>query len=234
MEQDPYAVLGVTRAASDEDVEEAFRRLTRRRAEPDDEVLEAYKVLSHPRRRLRYDCFGVRTRRRRQAIAATGIPPIPISLEWYEAERERGVTKAAVFAEPVLCADCQGRGYEHGVKPDVCPRCEGSGHLSLPEDDPEEFHVLDVSACLACEGRGHVPAPRCGTCSGTGATVLERSVTVRIPPRLSDGDRLWVDGVARPFQLWVGARPVDSGRVAILAGIAFVFSICLLIYLLLH
>ena len=231
-DHDPYAVLGVTRAATDEDVENAYRRLAGRHAQPDDEIVEAYKVLSHPRKRLRYDCFGVRTRRRRQATPATGIPPIMISLEWYEAEH--GVTKSAVFTEPALCADCRGRGYEHGAKPDVCPRCAGAGHLNFPENDSEEFHVLDTSACLACEGRGHGPAPRCGTCSGTGATVLERSVAVRVPPGLGDGDQLLVDGVGRPFQLWVGARPVDSDFVLTVAGISFVLAICFLIYLLLH
>jgi len=228
---DPYAILGVTRAATDEDVENAYQRLASRDPQPGDEVVEAYKVLSHPRRRLRYDCFGVRTRRRRQATA-TGIPPIVLSLEWYEAER--GATKAAVFAEPALCADCRGRGYEHGAEPNVCPRCGGVGHLSFPEDDPEESHVLDISACLACEGRGHLPAPRCGTCSGTGSTVVERSVAIGIPPGLGDGDRLLVDGITRPFQLWVGARPVDSDFVMTLAAISFLIAIGFLIYLLLH
>lgn len=155
-----------------------------------------------------------------------------MSLEWYEAER--GVTKSAEFAEPVVCADCRGRGTEHGATPEVCPRCGGAGHLNPPEDDPEEFHVLDMTACLACEGRGNLPAQRCGTCSGTGSTVVERSVTVRVPPGLGDGDRLLVDGVGRPFQLWVGARPVDSDLVLTLAGISFVLAICFLIYLLLN
>jgi molecular chaperone DnaJ len=232
VEPDPYAVLGVTRAATDEDVENAFQRLARG-VQPDDEVVEAYKVLSHPRRRLRYDCFGVRTRRRRHPTPASGIPPVVISLEWYEADR--GVTKSAVFAEPVLCAECRGRGYEHSAKPDVCPRCGGTGHLSVPARDADEIHVLDTSACLACEGGGQGPAPRCGMCSGTGATVLERSVTVRVPPGLGDGDLLLVDGVGRPFQLWVGARPlVDSDIFLTIARISFVIAICLLIYLLLN
>jgi molecular chaperone DnaJ len=231
LEQDPYAVLGVTRAATDEDVEEAFKRLTRR-AQSDDKVVEAYKVLSHPRRRLRYDCFGVRTRLRRRRAAALGIPPIVIPLKWYEAER--GITRRAEFAEPALCAACRGRGYEHGATPDVCPRCRGVGHLDLPEDDNEEFHVLDVSACLACEGRGFGPVPRCTVCSGTGSTVVERAVTVRVPPGLRNGDQLHVDGVYRPFQLRVGVRPRDSKVVLLLAAVALIGAVSFLIYLLLR
>ena len=231
IEQDPYEVLGVTRSATGEDVEEAFKRLARRE-QPDDEVVEAYKVLSHPRRRLRYDCFGVRTRLQRRRSEALGIPPIVISLPWYEAER--GVLRRAEFAEPAFCAACRGRGYEHGAAPDVCPRCLGVGHLAPPQDDPEEFHVLDVSACLACEGRGFGPAPRCAVCSGTGATVVERAVTVRVPPGLRDGDQLHVDGVGRPVQLSIGSRPRDSKIVLAFAAVALLCAVSYLIYLLLR
>ena len=230
-EKDPYAVLGVTRAATDEDVEEAFKRLSRR-AQPGDEVLEAYKVLSHPRRRLRYDCFGVRTRRRRRQAAGLGIPPIMISVAWYEAER--GVLKQAEFAEPAPCASCRGRGYEHGAKGDVCPRCLGVGHLDPPDDDPEEFHVLDVSVCLACEGRGFGPAPRCSVCSGTGSTVVERAVTVRVPPGLRDGDELHIEGVGRPVQLAIGSRPRASKIVLALAALFLLCAVSYLVYLLLR
>jgi molecular chaperone DnaJ len=231
IEQDPYAVLGVTRAATDEDVEEAYKRLSRR-AEPGDEVVEAYKVLSHPRRRLRYDCFGVRTRLRRRRAEELGIPPIVIPLAWYEAER--GVLKRAEFAEPAFCTACRGRGYEHGARGDVCPRCLGVGHLDPPDDDPEEFHVIDVSACLACDGRGFGPAPRCSACSGTGSTVVERAVTVRVPPGLHDGDELHVEGVARPFQLSIGARPRDSKIVLALAAVFLLCAVSYLLYLLLR
>ena len=231
MEQDPYAVLGVTRGASDEDVEKAFQRLARR-VQSDDEVRKAYQVLSHPRRRLRYDCFGVRARRQRQATPASGIPPIVISLKWYEAER--GVSMPAEFVETVFCAACRGRGYEHGATPDACVRCRGVGHLESPEEDTEDLHVLDRSVCLACEGRGRGPAPRCATCSGTGATVVERAVTVRVPPGLRNGDQLMVDGVGRPFQLSIRARPRDSKIVLALAGVALICLVAFLVYLLLR
>lgn len=66
--RDFYAVLGVGRDASDEDIRRAFRRLAREH-HPDvnahdgaeqrfKEINEAYEILSDPERRQRYDAFG--------------------------------------------------------------------------------------------------------------------------------------------------------------------------------
>ncbi len=69
--KDYYAILGVAREASDEEVKKAFRRLARRfhpDVAPDKkaaeerfkEINEAYEVLGHPENRRRYDRLGAR------------------------------------------------------------------------------------------------------------------------------------------------------------------------------
>jgi molecular chaperone DnaJ len=229
IERDPYAVLGVTRAASEEEIQSAFQRLADG-LHPD--VVEAYEVLSHPRRRFRYDTFGFGTLRRRKA-PPTGIPPIEISLKWYEAER--GVSLPVEFEELVVCEACTGRGYEPGVAAPACERCGGTGHLSLASvSEEDEEHFLDMSMCLACEGRGLGPKPRCSTCSGMGTTVRERVVHLRVPPGLMDGNQLMVESVNRPFELRVGPRPRDSKIVLGLAVLALIAAVILLLYLLRH
>src|SRR4030081_3473698 len=69
MPRDPYEVLGVARAASEQEVKKAFRKLARE-LHPDvnshdpqaeekfKEAAEAYEVLSDSERRATYDRFG--------------------------------------------------------------------------------------------------------------------------------------------------------------------------------
>jgi DnaJ-class molecular chaperone len=226
MEQDLYEVLGVSRAATEEDVKAAFERV---RDDAPPEVVQAYEVLRHRRRRLLYDTFGLG--RWRRAAEKRDLPTVAVALEWYEAER--GLTRRVSFAEPAVCSTCTGSGFEI-ARAEQCERCGGSGHLDPPADDPDaEEHVMDVTTCLACGGRGTRTARRpCAACSGTGASVTRRTVELVVPPGVRNGDELRVEGVVRGFRMDVTPRPRDSRLVLAVSALALACAVGLLVYLL--
>jgi molecular chaperone DnaJ len=239
-ERDHYAVLGVAREASHEEIKKAFRQMARR-LHPDTapprgseafyEVVAAYEVLSNPKRRRLYDRLGLGPRRRRPARPAPAAPPIELTLEWYEAQR--GASKPVTLAESVACDGCDGRGYERGVTLGVCVQCRGSGHLNKVSES-ETLRYLEVESCSACGGRGHEAPPPCTTCRGTGGRMEQQTFRVRTPAGVRDGDVLTVDGLDQRFLLRVGSRPRDSKAVLLVAGAALLCAVAMLLFLLLR
>jgi len=234
---DYYDVLGVGRDATGDEIKRAFRALARR-LHPDvaagadsesfHDVVAAYEVLSHPRRRSLYDRLGFGSRRRPAARPAPAVPPIEVELTWFEAQR--GVAKPLEFDETLACAQCGGRGHARGVRPAECIRCRGTGRLSTLRESAT-LRLLEVRACPSCEGRGHEPAPACSECEGSGRTTALRCLRVRVPAGVRDGDLIQVEGIERRFRLNVAPRPRDSRLVLGAAGAAFLCALGLLLFL---
>jgi molecular chaperone DnaJ len=239
-EQDYYDVLGVGRDASGEEIKRAFRGLARR-LHPDvatelesgsfHDVVAAYEVLSHPKQRSLYDRLGLRSRRRPTARPAPAVPPIELQLEWYEAER--GVSRQVEVEELVACAGCAGRGSPQGVAAAECVACRGSGRLSKVTESTT-LRLLEFNFCSACGGTGRAAAPSCLDCGGSGSTTSLRSLRLRVPAGVGDGDLIQVEGIDRRFRLSVSTRPRDSSALLLLAGVALACALGLLAYLLLR
>jgi molecular chaperone DnaJ len=240
LQQDYYEVLGVTRSASDEEIKRAFRGLARR-LHPDvaqsaggehfQAAVEAYRVLSHPKRRRLYDRLGLRPWRQPEPRPAPGVPPVELELEWWEAER--GASKPVELQDKAQCAECLGRGIPRGVSPAVCIECRGSGRINRVTETAD-MRLLEVHPCRLCEGRGHDRVEPCRTCAGCGTIVSPTTVRVRTPAGVSDGDVLAVDGLAQRFVLRVGQRPRDSRIVLLVSGLALAAAVALLLYLLIR
>jgi molecular chaperone DnaJ len=238
--QNYYEVLGVSRDASGVEIKRAFRGLARRlhpdvAAQPEldsfHEVVAAYDVLSHPKKRSLYDRLGFWGQRRSAARPAPAVPPIELTLAWYEADR--GASKHVEFEELLACAGCGGLGVPRGVLAAECVGCRGTGRLSKVTESPT-LRLLEVETCPACGGGGHAPAPSCLNCGGTGATISARSLHLRIPAGVREGDLIQVEGVDRRFRLNVGPRPRDSSLILIVAGIALAGAVGLLFFLVLR
>jgi len=83
--KDYYAVLGVARDASKDDIQKAYRKLARK-YHPDvnkeegaegkfKEIAEAYEVLKDPEKRSKYDHYGAAWKAAQQRPGASGPPP---------------------------------------------------------------------------------------------------------------------------------------------------------------
>jgi len=101
----------------------------------------------------------------------------------------RGVTTSVNVAGEARCETCHGNGAAPGTQPVTCPTCHGSGAL---EDNQGLFSLSRV--CPQCAGRGTIIETPCPTCKGTGVTRRTRSVKVRIPAGVEDGQRIRVKG----------------------------------------
>ena len=101
----------------------------------------------------------------------------------------RGVTTSVNVTTDARCHTCSGSGSAPGTRPDTCPRCGGTGSL---QDNQGLFSLSQI--CPQCSGRGTIVTHPCPTCSGSGVEHRNRSVKVRLPAGVEDGQRIRVKG----------------------------------------
>ncbi|MCB9665617.1 MAG: J domain-containing protein [Alphaproteobacteria bacterium] len=214
--RDYYNVLGVPREADADELKRAYRRLALKwhpDRNPGDlmaevrfkHVNEAYRVLSSPDERARYDRLGPLYQPDGQAPSPDDLqavvgrmwdnlfgrrdnPPgedvrytVSVSLE----EVATGTTREVLVPRQVRCEDCKGLGARRDGR-HTCPICEGSGRSSGAR--------LFRTRCYHCDGRGFVVTEACATCRGEGRTGREDSLRVKVPPGVSTGSKLKVAG----------------------------------------
>lgn len=92
------------------------------------------------------------------------------------------------------CPSCRGTGAKAGTLPKVCPACEGSGMRAK-----ESSGVFSFSEpCPDCLGRGLIVETPCPDCDGSGRGKSAKSMQVRIPAGVDDGQRVRIKGKGAP------------------------------------
>ena len=122
------------------------------------------------------------------------------------ADAVEGVTAPLRLTVPGPCATCAGTGAKPGTVPRVCPECSGTGHVSRSAGGGFAFD----EPCLECRGQGLLVDDPCPTCAGTGRSTTERSLTVRIPPGVADGQRIRIKDKGGP-----GERGGPAGNLVV-------------------
>jgi molecular chaperone DnaJ len=114
----------------------------------------------------------------------------------------RGVTMPITLRAPGVCDTCHGSGAKPGTSPRTCPVCHGSG---LVTNNQGAFSLSEP--CRNCQGVGTVVDEKCPECHGTGGVTKTRTMTIRIPAGVADGQRIRIAGRGEPGER--GGPPGD-------------------------
>ncbi|WP_327268876.1 molecular chaperone DnaJ [Streptomyces sp. NBC_01218] len=100
-----------------------------------------------------------------------------------------GATVPLRMSSQAPCKACSGTGDKNGT-PRVCPTCVGTGQVSRGSGGG--FSLTDP--CVDCKGRGLIAENPCEVCKGSGRAKSARTMQVRIPAGVSDGQRIRLRG----------------------------------------
>jgi molecular chaperone DnaJ len=88
------------------------------------------------------------------------------------------------------CPTCHGTGAKPGTTPKVCTKCQGSGMQTGAAGGV--FAMTEP--CDLCRGRGLLVEHPCETCHGSGRAPSSRTLQVKVPAGVKDGQRIRIKG----------------------------------------
>ena len=117
------------------------------------------------------------------------------NLEVALADAVQGATVSIQVPTLVQCETCGGNGAEPGSTPLTCGTCNGRGNVRTQQG----FFAVEQT-CPNCRGRGTIISKPCPGCRGAGRVEKRKTLSVKIPPGVDNGDRIRLssEGEAAP------------------------------------
>jgi len=100
-----------------------------------------------------------------------------------------GTTAKIRVPSLVSCAACAGSGAKPATKPTTCSTCRGVGQVRMQQG----FFSIQQT-CPRCQGRGTIIPEPCETCRGGGRVEEQKSLSVKVPAGVDNGDRIRLAG----------------------------------------
>jgi len=91
------------------------------------------------------------------------------------------------------CATCKGTGCAPGMTAEICPDCGGSGAIQKRQQTPLGF-MSTAAPCARCHGTGKIIHQPCKTCGGKGAVRKRKTIHVKLPAGIDDGQTVTLRG----------------------------------------
>lgn len=107
----------------------------------------------------------------------------------------RGVEKTIEFTRQDTCQECGGSGVAKGKSPTRCTTCGGGGQVQRA--GLGGFFQM-VSTCPQCQGTGQIITDPCRKCRGKGMVPKKRTLSVKIPAGVHEGQGIRITGEGEP------------------------------------
>ncbi len=100
-----------------------------------------------------------------------------------------GTTVKIRVPKMVKCEVCNGTGAKKGSSPVTCPTCGGQGQVRMQQGF---FSVQQT--CPQCRGTGTIINDPCVSCQGQGRVRDSKTISVKVPEGVDNGDRIRLSG----------------------------------------
>src|SRR6187431_1588280 len=180
------------------------------------EAKEAYEILTDGNKRAAYDQFGHAGVDPSAAAGAGGFggfsdafgdifsdifgggrsrstvyrgADLRYNLEISLEDAARGTETKIRIPTMQECATCHGSGAKPGTQPTACTTCGGHGQVRMQQG----FFSIQQT-CPKCHGTGKVVQSPCPSCRGAGRLKQHKTLSVKIPSGVDEGDRIRLSG----------------------------------------
>lgn len=108
-------------------------------------------------------------------------------------EAARGCERQIRIPAHQRCDVCHGSGAKPGTQPKTCQTCGGHGQVRMSQGF---FSVQQT--CPTCHGTGKQISDPCTKCHGAGQVKTTKTLNVKIPAGVDEGDRIRLAGEGEP------------------------------------